>query len=82
MSVNGRQLCHAAADFLAGVMGVSPDDLPIVGPVKRFDGLWVNSGHGFRGTNHSLITADCIAKLMCKEDSSVASSLTPSRFGL
>lgn len=68
----------------AGVMAVSPDDFPIVGRLERFDNLYVNVGHGFRGTNWSLATAKLLSQHMvgvsdrCLPECAIA----PCRFGV
>ena len=64
----------------AGIMGVSPDDLPIVGKLSKFDNLFVNVGHGFRGTNHSMVTAHCLAEVMEGNESELIQTVSPQRF--
>eukprot|EP00656_Telonema_subtile_P038971 TRINITY_DN44122_c0_g1_i2.p1 TRINITY_DN44122_c0_g1~~TRINITY_DN44122_c0_g1_i2.p1 ORF type:complete len:496 (-),score=81.42 TRINITY_DN44122_c0_g1_i2:50-1537(-) len=51
----------ADTQLWAGVMPVSPDDFPIVGPVASHSNLYVNTGHGFRGTNWSLVSGAVLA---------------------
>lgn len=68
----------------AGVMAVSPDDLPIVGGLQKYENMYVNTGHGFRGTNWSVATAKLLAQLMLGDcetcvDKELAS---PCRFGV
>eukprot|EP01083_Nonionella_stella_P157726 512405_1 len=41
---------------------MSPDDLPIVGEVESFPGLYLHTGHGTLGWTLSLATADCLAQ--------------------
>ena len=41
---------------------LSPDDLPIVGKVKKVPGLFLHTGHGTLGWTLSLATADCVGQ--------------------
>lgn len=77
----------------AGVMALSPDDLPIVGRVSAYRGLYVNTGHGFRGTNYALPSAVLLARAVlgghgghgvcdAAELELLGQSLAPSRFAL
>lgn len=68
----------------AGVMAVSPDDLPIVGTSKRYKNLYMNTGHGFRGTNYSLTSAKLLSEVMDGADVTCIDKLaaTPERFGI
>ena len=73
-------------------MAVTPDDFPIVGPTRRFANLYVNTGHGFRGTNWSLASGALLAQSMglgrgmgdatAQElRRQLVESVSPSRFG-
>ena len=69
----------------AGVMVVSPDDFPLVGNTKRYPNLYLNVGHGFRGTNWSLPSAALLAQAMtlpegANEAHSLVAGVSPSRF--
>ena len=92
-----RALMDSAREFLgtdfdenkdvavwSGVMPVSPDDFPMVGPLKRYPNLYVNVGHGFRGTNWSMATSKLLAQLMSGESRTCieAELASPRRFGL
>jgi glycine/D-amino acid oxidase-like deaminating enzyme len=46
----------------SGVMAVSPDDLPITGLLQRFDNVYINTGHGFRGTNYAMPSAAVLTR--------------------
>ena len=37
-----------------GIMPLSPDDFPVIGQASKFSNLYINTGHGFRGTAYSL----------------------------
>ena len=68
----------------AGVMGVSPDDLPVVGKTAKYSNLYLNTGHGFRGTNYSLTTAKLLADIMNGVEKTCIDQACglPSRFGI
>ena len=46
---------------------MSPDDLPLVGPIRTVNGLHIHSGHGTLGWTLSLATAYCLAQDICDE---------------
>ncbi len=43
---------------------MTPDDLPIIGPVSRHPGLWIATGHGMLGVTLSAVTGELIAAQM------------------
>lgn len=43
---------------------MTPDDLPIIGPVARCKGLWLATGHGMLGVSMSAITGELLAAQM------------------
>ena len=68
----------------AGVMSMSPDDFPMVGPLAKYDNLFINVGHGFRGTNWSMTTAKLLSEVMTGDSETVIDPqmTSPSRFGI
>jgi len=48
-----------------GIMPLSPDDFPVIGPTRKFSNLFLNVGHGFRGTAYALPSARLLYQLMC-----------------
>ena len=38
------------------------DDLPIVGPLSHFSNLYINTGHGFRGTNYGMPSGSLLVR--------------------
>lgn len=67
-----------------GVMGVSPDDFPVVGKLKKFENAFVNTGHGFRGTNWSVASAKLLSQIITGDCDTILDpgSFAPSRFGV
>ncbi|XP_023342454.1 uncharacterized protein LOC111712147 isoform X2 [Eurytemora carolleeae] len=47
-----------------GIMPVSPDDFPVIGGTRRYSNLFLNVGHGFRGTAYSLPSARLLSQLL------------------
>jgi len=72
------------ADIWSGVMAVSPNDLPIVGNIESFENLFVNVGHGFRGTNWSLACAKLLSEVIAGDGDSCLNrgSMSPARYGV
>lgn len=81
-------LRRAAADYLREPEGprvveewygwrpMTPDDLPIIGPVVSRKGLWLATGHGMLGVSMSAITGELLAAQMTGN----ASPLNPRPF--
>lgn len=43
---------------------MTPDDLPVIGPVSRHPGLWIATGHGMLGVTLSAVTGELVAAQM------------------
>ena len=56
----GRQ--PAITHRWSGIFGMSPDDLPLAGPVPGQDGLWVSRGFSGHGNVLGLACGDLVAK--------------------
>lgn len=70
----------AAAPW-AGLRPMTPDGLPIVGKVNRFDNAFVASGHGMLGLTLAPGTAELVAAHVLGDPlSQAAQSITPQRF--
>ena len=72
-----------------GIHPLSPDDFPVIGQSSKFSNLYINTGHGFRGTAYSLPSARLLAQLMLQAAGAEGSSTCfdkkfadPARFGL
>jgi D-amino-acid dehydrogenase len=50
---------------------MTPDDLPLVGPVAGRKGLWLATGHGMLGVSMSAVTGELIAAQMTGRDSTI-----------
>lgn len=66
----------------SAVACVGTDGLPIVGPVPRLRGHFLNIGHGFNGFGSSVGAADILAEYLLSGDSkhAVAELISPHRF--
>src|SRR5919108_3433982 len=52
----------------AGIFGVTPDRLPLVGPVPRFDGrVWIAAGYSGHGNVLGLVCGELVAKALLGE---------------
>lgn len=61
---------------------MTPDDLPVIGPVSRHPGLWLATGHGMMGVTLSAVTGELIAAQMTgRVPPWNARALSPDRFG-
>ena len=74
-----------AQDFKAVLRTCSPDDMPVVGSLKRYPNLYVNSGHGGRNCSLSIACSKLVAEMMQGEEPSTSmqdtkSLLTPLRY--
>ena len=66
-----------------GIMPLSPDDFPIIGQTRKFDNLYLNVGHGFRGTAYSLPSARLLLQIMTGMPTCFEKKFAdPARFGL
>lgn len=52
---------------LACYRPITPDDIPVVGSVRKIPRLFVHCGHGTLGWTMSLATAHCLAQDVCDE---------------
>jgi tRNA 5-methylaminomethyl-2-thiouridine biosynthesis bifunctional protein len=63
---------------------MSPDRLPIVGPLAASDGLWIINGFGARGMVFAAICAELLASRMDGEplpvEDDLARAVDPARF--
>jgi D-amino-acid dehydrogenase len=58
----------------------STDELPIIGAVPGIDGLFMATGHGFKGITLCLVTGKNLAELIVTGESSFAiDAFAPSR---
>lgn len=64
---------------------MSPDRLPMVGPLSANDGLWIIDGFGARGLVFASICAELLACQICGEplplEADLVAALNPIRFG-
>ncbi|MBX3725095.1 MAG: FAD-dependent oxidoreductase [Xanthomonadales bacterium] len=61
---------------------MTPDDLPLVGPVRRHPGLWLATGHGMLGVSLAAVTGAIVADQVQGRVPAVhAAALSPERFG-
>jgi D-amino-acid dehydrogenase len=87
-------LRRAAAEYLCEPEGptlreqwygwrpMTPDDLPVIGPVARRPGLWLATGHGMLGVTLAAVTAEIVAAQMTgRAPVHDARALAPERFG-
>ena len=66
-----------------GFRPLTPDDLPIIGPVRRFANVLIGSGHGTLGITQATGTARLICDRILGSASPIDSRpFMPSRFGL
>ena len=65
-------------------MPLSPDDFPIIGQTRKFSNLYLNFGHGFRGTAYSMPSARLLFQIMTRENKTCFDKkfANPERFGL
>ena len=66
---------------------VSPDDIPLLGPLYNYPNVYVNGGHGGKGSTFPLSSGHYIAQLIGKgrcDDFTQAESeiMSPRRFGI
>lgn len=53
-----------AGNIWVGLRPVSPDDVPVIGKVKKFRNVFVNTGHGSKGTTLALGAARLLLESM------------------
>ena len=59
------------------------DEIPLIGPVKRWSNLMLATGHGMLGVSMSAATAELVASLLANEKPVLdVAAYSPSRFGL
>ena len=65
-------------------MPLSPDDFPIIGQASKFKNLYLNFGHGFRGTAYSMPSAKLLFQIMTGDGKTCFDEkfASPERFGL
>ena len=51
-------------NYWVGLRPVSPDDVPFIGRIKKFKNLYVNAGHGSKGTTLALGAARILTEIM------------------
>ncbi len=67
--------------FWCGLRPMTPDGSPLIGRLKGFDNLFINSGHGTLGWTLGLGSAVILADLLENKSSSVdAGAFAPARF--
>lgn len=81
----GRDLDPARLDGRVSFRPMSPDRLPIVGPLSASEGLWIIDGFGARGLVFAAICAELLASQICGEplplESDLAAAVAPDRPG-
>lgn len=81
----GKSLDPATLAGRVGFRPMSPDRLPIVGPLSASDGLWVISGFGARGLVWASLCAELLASQIAGDpeplERELASAVAVSRFG-
>ena len=67
-----------------GIMPLSPDDFPVIGQTRKFTNLYLNFGHGFRGTAYSMPSARLLYQIMTGDSKKCFEQkfANPERFGL
>jgi tRNA 5-methylaminomethyl-2-thiouridine biosynthesis bifunctional protein len=80
----GTNLDPAKLEGRVSFRPMSPDRLPIVGPLSASEGLWIIDGFGARGLVFAPICAELLASQICGEplplESDLVSALAPTRF--
>lgn len=64
----GKDWSSVDVNIWAGIMPLSPDDFPVIGRTKKFSNLYINTGHGFRGTAYSLPSARLLVQIIKGDD--------------
>jgi glycine/D-amino acid oxidase-like deaminating enzyme len=63
----------------AGVFGLVPDLMPVVGPVPGSDGLWAAGGYSGHGNVLGLMCGDLVAQAIVGEQHPLLEAMAPSR---
>jgi glycine/D-amino acid oxidase-like deaminating enzyme len=63
----------------AGVFGLVPDLMPVVGPVPGRDGLWVAGGYSGHGNVLGLMCGDLVAQAIAGEPHPLLETMAPAR---
>jgi D-amino-acid dehydrogenase len=58
----------AAGEEWVGWRPMTPDELPLIGPVPSTDRIFVATGHGMMGVSMCAATGDLVARMLCGED--------------
>lgn len=81
----GRDLDPARLDGRVSFRPMSPDRLPIVGPLSASEGLWIIDGFGARGLVFAPLCAELLASQIGAEplplETDLVAALSPARFG-
>jgi tRNA 5-methylaminomethyl-2-thiouridine biosynthesis bifunctional protein len=81
----GKALDPANLDGRVSFRPMSPDRLPIVGPLSASKGQWIIDGFGARGLVFAPICAELLASQIAGEplplEADLAAALSPTRFG-
>ncbi len=79
-----RGIDPAQLDGRVSFRPMSPDRLPMVGPLAASDGLWINDGYGARGLVFASICAELLASQIDDDplplEADLVRSLAPERF--
>ncbi len=65
-----------------GLRPMSPDGLPLVGPLTAWPNLHLATGHGQLGMSLAPVTGQIAASLITGEGHPLADALSPVRFGI
>lgn len=71
----------ALVEVRVGLRPVTPDDLPLIGPVPGAPGVFVATGHGANGLSWGPYTGEVVADLVCGDPSGInLDPFRPERF--
>jgi D-amino-acid dehydrogenase len=65
-----------------GIRPLSPDNLPIIGRLSKYNNLFVNTGHGFLGWTNSCSSSNILADIVDGNDKEEYKWFSPERFTL
>ena len=68
------------ASSWAGLRPGSPDGLPVIGPLPRWEGLWVATGHFRNGVLLAPITGQALARWLVRGEAAGLEPFSPARF--